>query len=186
MSDVETELRLLRQAVTDPVARFVLADWLAEHGRDEEAAACRSAGLVRKVDLDAAWDRRHKDPNKDYGVHGVNLRMAVCGPRGAISFVLYTGWHLPDVLQGWEGHAGVTREVLATLLRPLPADLGWHSLSPRGHYSKMDDCPYLGGRACWYSGTSLGAQDAFDVLVKQGGERLWAYLEESYREAFEK
>lgn len=45
------------------------------------------------------FDRRDPDPNKNYGIHGIDLRMVVVGDKGAVSFVLYTNRHLRSVQQ---------------------------------------------------------------------------------------
>jgi hypothetical protein len=44
-----------------------------------------------------ACDKRDPDPKKNYGVHGVSLRMVLKGPDGAVQFVVFTNWQLPNV-----------------------------------------------------------------------------------------
>lgn len=68
--------------------------------------------LERIVKLLPAWDKRNSDPSKNYGVHGVELRMVLKGPEGAVQFVLYTNWHLPHVTEGLlaSGHSEEARE----------------------------------------------------------------------------
>src|SRR5690554_1678397 len=53
--------------------------------------------LEQLVTFEPAWDKRDPNPAKNYGVHGVELRMVLKGEKGAVQFVLYTGWQLPHV-----------------------------------------------------------------------------------------
>ncbi len=54
-------------------------------------------GFEQRLEWQAAWDRRDPDPKKNYGVHGVTARWILLGPKGAIQFVVYTNWQLPNV-----------------------------------------------------------------------------------------
>lgn len=44
-----------------------------------------------------AYDKRHSDPKKNYGVHGVELKFILKGEEGAVQFVIFTNWMLPNV-----------------------------------------------------------------------------------------
>jgi uncharacterized protein (TIGR02996 family) len=179
----DQEIALLRRVATDDVARFVLADWLEENGRADEAAAVRKvAGFVRRVECSPAFDRRSSDPAQNYGVGCAKLRWILIGPKGAVQFVLYTNWHLPHVADEFE--ASTHR---STLLRPLPADVGYHSLQPRYEGQEVMDeaCRYLDGRPCYYDGSSLTAQTAFTALVASGDDAIWGLLESYYADTFD-
>ncbi len=130
----------------------------------------------RIVEFEAAFDKRDPDPNKDYGIHGVTLRMVLKGPLGAIQFVVYTNWHLPHIdRSGWPQH----------MCDPMPADLGYHS--PHAMYegqTQTDNCPWLDGKPCFYDGSGLQADPIFALLVEKGGEAVWKELERRYRGLF--
>jgi hypothetical protein len=81
--------------------------------------------MERIVEFNPAYDKRDSDPSKNYGIHGVNLRMILKGTKGAIQFVVYTNWHLPHV------QAELDRRHDHILCHPMPADLGYHSPTPR-------------------------------------------------------
>lgn len=131
-----------------------------------------------------AYDRRHTDPSKNYGVHGVDLRMVLKGPAGAVQFVVYTNWHLPHVqaefdarhTSGWGTH---------TFCHPLPADVGYHSPVPQyeGQDAMDRECEYTGG-VCYYDGSGLQAEEMFNLLVREGSDAVWADLERRYHELF--
>jgi hypothetical protein len=46
------------------------------------------------------------------------------------------------------------------------------------------DCAYLDGRPCYYDGSGLNAEDAFDVFTDEGEEALWTFLERYYEATF--
>jgi len=48
--------------------------------------------LERIIQFTPAYDKRPK-----YGIHGVNLRFLLKGPKGAIQFLLFTNWMTPKV-----------------------------------------------------------------------------------------
>jgi hypothetical protein len=148
-----------------------------------------SAQWERIVELAPAWDRRHADPKKNYGIHGVELKMVLKGPEGAVQFVVYTNWHLPHVTA--EHHlktqgGDVSDVALSVRYDPLPADVGYHSPHPmyEGQEPISTTCPYVDG-PCYYDGSGLRASDWFESKLLPGGsDAIWAALEEDYRERF--
>ena len=132
------------------------------------------------VEFTPAYDKRDPDPKKDYGIHGVNLRFVLKGPKGAVHFLLYTSWHLSHV-----------REKLETcdriLSQPIPADVGYHSPVPMNEWQTEPtaaNCDYLDGKSCYYDGSGLAADDAFNALTEHGDEGVWQYLRRYYQAIF--
>lgn len=180
------ELALLRAALEDPVAAFAYADWLDEQGKPDDAARVRSkVGFVRKVEITEAWDRRHPDPSKNYGVHGCDLRMVLCGPKGAVQFLAFTHWQLPHVREEWLSGA-LNADRARALFCPSGADVGHHSPKPLHDGQRPMDgtCEYIGGRPCYYDGSGLAGDAMMDVLIVRGDEAVWASLRERYDELF--
>jgi hypothetical protein len=143
----------------------------------------------RIIDLTPAWDKRHADARKDYGVHGVDLYMVVKGPKGAVQFLVYTNWMLPHV-QKERDQRTATRGADETELRcfyhPLPADVSYHSPAPmyEGQEPMSGECEYTGGE-CYYDGSSLRAEKWYnEILLPKGSDGIWAALEQEYRERF--
>lgn len=136
-------------------------------------------GFERILDISPAYDMRNPDPKKNYGVHGLEMRFVLKGPLGAVQFVLFTNWMLPKVQEEFDKDDNLPR----SLMRPMPADLGYHSPVP--HYEDQDPhgggCPYLDGRPCYYDGSGLQAQEPWNILVSEGEEALWAFLKRYYR-----
>jgi uncharacterized protein (TIGR02996 family) len=200
---VNEELEILRKCAENPAdagQHLVYADWLDDHGRPDDAARVRTAaGFVRRVEFAPAYDRRPKkagDP--DYGIHGVDLRLALVGPKGAVQFVLFTNWHLPEVQGSMLEHqatrlvAGRSRQetvaALGALFTPLPADLGYHSKRPmyegQEPMGNGEPCDYL-GVPCYYDGSGLGARRPWEALLRGGHEAVWKLLEDEYRDRFD-
>ena len=133
--------------------------------------------FTKTVEFRAAFDKRDPDPSKDYGIHGVDMTFYLVKDNRAIQFMLYTGWHLPHVREegkrkGWKN-------------KPLPADLGYHSPVPmyEDDLPITDDCHVIEG-PCYYDGSSLAADDVFEILVSEGSDGVWTRLEEEWNYRF--
>lgn len=148
--------------------------------------------MKRKLEFIPAFDKRSKDPNKDFGIHGVEMRWYILGPEGAIQFVLYTNWQLPHIFKEWIGtefsfqsNRMFNATEASALFQPLPVDVGYHSPKKmyRGQRLMTKDCPILKGK-CYYDGSALAADKYFNILIEKGGEALWEALEEYYKKTF--
>ncbi len=141
--------------------------------------------MERIIELTPAYDKRNPDPSKNYGIQGVSMRMVLKGDKGAVQFLLFTNWMLPHIYKEWKGtkYDDLTIECR---YKPMAADLGYHSLSPiyEGQTTISDKCEYLDGKPCYYDGSGLNAEKVFDILVREGGEAVWKFLENYYNEIF--
>ena len=141
------------------------------------------SALVRETMFAPAFDKRNKDPKKDYGIHGVELRMYLKGKHGVVQFVLYTQWNLPHVQDDLDAKCTANK---AWMYRPIPADLGYHSPTPMYEgQTSMDTCHLLGG-LCYYDGSGLNAERIYDVLLTEVSDGVWRELENYYYETFAK
>ena len=132
--------------------------------------------MKKEIKFRPAYDKRNKDPKKDCGIHGDELCFYLTGDKGVVQFILYTQWQLPPIdMTGWS----------KTLLKPIPADLGYHSSKPMYEgQTPRDDCKLLPGKTCYYDGSSLNAEEPYKVLVSGGSDGLWKFLEDYYEETF--
>jgi len=121
--------------------------------------------LKRKIEFTPAWDKKERD----LGIHSVEIKFLVSGKHGAVQFLIYTGWFLPE------------NDVN---MKPIAADLGYHSYRPLydGQEVMQKDCSYLDGKPCYYEGSGLHAEKPWELLLKHGEEKLWEYLELQYKE----
>jgi len=125
------------------------------------------------IDFQCAWDKDTCKP-KAFGSHGVNgttITFVVNGEKGAVQFSIFTGW-IP----------GRSYRDSAT---PMPADLGYHSIEPQWEGQSSMDCSLVEGGKCFYDGSSLNAENAWDTLVNAGETDLWHFLDEYYNDVFE-
>jgi hypothetical protein len=155
--------------------------------------------FTRKIAFSPAWDKRSSDPKKNYGIHGVEIRWYLTGPKGIVQFVIYSNWMLPNVAMEQRARTitdirGRSQEDADRLLRvihePMGADVGYHS--PKKLYKEQTgwaDCRLLKaaglGDKCYYDGSGLAAIDMMEVLLKKGGEAVWKKLEEYYHRTFD-
>lgn len=144
----------------------------------------------RKFEITPAWDKRSSDPNKNYGIGAATMRFYIIGEKGAVQFTLMTGWY-PHIIKkttfdDWSDWNQL-RISIQPHDEPMPCDLGYHSRVPRyeGQTLMDDTCPIING-PCYYDGSGLNAYKPFSILVHDGSERLWEFLEHYYRETFEK
>lgn len=150
------------------------------------------SAFERIVELRPAYDRLAEG----YGIHGVDLLMLLKGSEGVTSFLLFTGWLLPATLGleqpdswhlgGWGPFYSRGLHARATAdLTPMPADLGYHSRTPRyDGQESMGACEYLDGDDCYYEGSGLNAVRVFDTLLHEGSVGVWRELEAYYARVF--
>lgn len=121
----------------------------------------------RAIEFSPAWDKRHNNPKKDYGIHCMDMRFILKGPLGITQFCIYTGWFLKK-----------NRDT-TTLPMYMAADLGYHSPKPTYENQSEMECCYLG--KCYYDGSTLLAQQLFDNFIEVGNEEvIWNKLKEVY------
>lgn len=130
----------------------------------------------REIKFDPAYDRSAEG----YGTHGVNMRWYLKGEKGIVQFVVYTNWHLPHK------HKEYVVSGKVFMLAPMPADVGYHSpVKIHGHETEFDDCSLMPDGKCYYDGSGLQAESLFQILVSEGDEAVWQYMEDYYRRTFE-
>lgn len=139
--------------------------------------------MERITHFSPAFDKRHADPAKNYGVGGVKVRMILKGDEGAVHFVFSTGMMLPSTYKWWnEKNLG---NFDGDFLPYMGYDVGYHSHSPtyEGQEISQANCEWIGG-PCYSDGSALRSDDYMKVLLNQGSDRVWEMLEEEYKEQF--
>lgn len=132
----------------------------------------------RRVTFLPAYDKRN-DPRGDYGIGSVEMRFYLIGKKGAIQFVVGTGWYLPHVIRKRKEN-GYPNE-------PFPSDIGYHSPKPifKGQEPMSKKCAILNGRTCYHDGSGLQAMDVFNILCAEGSDGMWKEMERRYHELFD-
>jgi len=130
--------------------------------------------MEKLIEWTPAYDKRHADDKKNYGIGCVTVKFLLKGKLGAVQFYILSGWHLPHVQEEHRNHPGFAN--------PVGADVGYHSPKPiyEGQTPIDDSCPYLDGKPCYYDGSGLAADTLFDEFVTKGIDAVWNKLEEEY------
>lgn len=103
------------------------------------------------------------------------------GERGAVHFSLSTDWMWPEEMKKRQAGRGRNDR---SWFYPIGFAMGYHSPVPSEDESCPQDCPYLGGRPCYYTQSFLQADAMLDILLSTGTAGVWPALEEKYRERF--
>jgi hypothetical protein len=112
-----------------------------------------------------------------HGVHGMEIRWDLRGPRGETWFAVFTEW-IPGQLSPGHGLSPEGCQVAARQ-QPSGAGIGMHSPAPQvDGQLPADGCPLWG--TC-YGDTAYGASDALAAaFTERGSEAVWADLEARY------
>jgi hypothetical protein len=137
--------------------------------------------LEKIIVLKPAYDKRNPDPSKNYGIHCVDLIFALKGKKGAVTFVVFTGWYLPEVKRELE-----SKGQLHIMRYPEAVGLDYHSPVPRyeGQLSYNKGCMWLDDQPCYMDGSVINSERLIDVMLAEGSDGIWRELEEYYHEVF--
>jgi hypothetical protein len=120
----------------------------------------------KEVKVSPSYDRR----SVDGGIHCCDMDFILRGTQGVVVFKIFTGWY----------SSGSEPPVPSSM----GADLGYHSKRQLHEWETPDKCTYLHGDCCFYDGSSLMAEEMFEVLKTSGSEVVWEKLEEYYINVF--
>lgn len=135
----------------------------------------------KTVEIRPAFDRRDPNPHQNYGIHGCDLLFTLTGEKGAVTFLLYTNWHLPHIVEEFKYHPD------HMICQPLPADIGYHSPHAmyEGQTPREKVCQYI-GVLCYQDGCASYADEFYQEMVKSGSKGLWKKMKAYYKTQFEK
>ena len=146
----------------------------------------RETKFERIVDITPAFDKRDPDPHRNYGIHGCDLVMNLKGKMGVVYFSLSTNWQLPHVTKEMKTRPVYVPIDIDVRFLPSPIELGYHSPVPLRE--KMEptimNCDHLEGRPCYCESGCLAAEPVFEILLTEGSNGVWRFLEEYYRKTF--
>ena len=139
----------------------------------------------RIVKVIPAYDKRDTDPNKNYGIHGAHLLFVLKGILGAVAFDIGTNWYLPHVADEIRSKDRFYDN--KSSFEPTAYSIGYHSPKPMYEDQSMSavECEYLDGKSCYFGDNILYADVPFKILISEGSEAMWAWMENYYKERFE-
>lgn len=152
--------------------------------------------MKKIVEFNAGFDKRDVNPAKNFGIHGLEIRFVLKNYKGAVQFLLFTNWLPANVSPDLKWFEGILPTEVkdpigpmfvtllinpfmpAFLLKPMPADLGYHSPKPLydDQGQMTDKCKFLNGKPCYYDGSGLNAMKIFNILLNEGEEGVWKEL----------
>jgi hypothetical protein len=126
-------------------------------------------GLERAVVFEPGYICTTSGPH-GHGRHGMNIRWILRGPKGAITFLVFTGWLPGREEMGLDAGAH----------SPMAADLGYYARVSQyeGNFAR-EDCECTGG-TCYYDGSGMAASDLFKRFTTEGEAAIWAALASRY------
>lgn len=134
----------------------------------------------RKIVISGAYDKRHEDPSKNYGVHGMDMKFYLIGPKGAVQFIFYSAQHLRHVADEMLARTGRAYNPF----HGMGADIGYHSATPRYEGQSSTKCNLLPGGQCYCDGSALAASEFEDTFIAGGSDAVWPMLEQRYKDLF--
>ena len=131
------------------------------------------------------FDGRHKDPNKNYGIHGFDIWFILKGPKGAIEFSISLGLFLPHVekelkLKYSDSIGGISGKYIS-----------YHSPVKQFKGQKLKSkCPYINGnKRCysdsWYCDADEWVKEIFSKPGMDHEDKIWEKLKKRYEDLFE-
>lgn len=149
--------------------------------------------MERITKFSPAFDKRHDDTNKNYGIGAVHCYMVLKGDKGAVHFTFSTGMYLESTMQEYANDGKLTPrrrgfglEGYSLFPAPMGYDVGYHSPVPTTEYQKERpgrECDWIGTK-CWGDGSALRADAWMDILIAEGSDKIWSMLEQEYAERF--
>jgi len=128
--------------------------------------------MKREVKVIPAYDRRDPNPAKNYGIGSAILSFVLSGDHGAVQLTVMPGWMLPEVMEA-------NQDVFP--YKTPHKVIGIHSPKPMFEYQRasLEYCEYVKG-PCYTSDSYAAGELAYNILISEGHEGLWKFLEEYY------
>lgn len=143
--------------------------------------------LTREIKISEAFDKRHKDPSKNYGIGACNIWFIVKGSKGAITLNIGTNWFLPSTVEEYK-----TKGVNGRIVDLHRGDDGpvrawaWDVHSKKKMYdgqTKYKESDIIKG-GCYCGGSCLRADRYLTILLEKGSEGVFEELEKDYKDSF--
>ena len=140
-------------------------------------------GYTRILTMSPPWDRRDTRPEKDYGIHGLDIRFELLKNNRAVHFIVYTNIYLPHIYEKWKDNN--IKNNITTFFKPMGVDVGYHSPNKTWENQRPSKCHLLEGGQCYSDGSSLRGKEWGNIWLEQGNDTIWAMLEMEWLEIFE-
>jgi hypothetical protein len=117
-------------------------------------------------------------PGRNHGIHYAEMRMHLGTDDHEVVLTVNTGWYLPQTPNRFDHSA-----------ERMGSSVGWHSRRPildteSGMCEEPENCP-RGWETCYSDAAYLIANEGALLLVTEGTDATWDWLEELYNDRFE-
>ena len=138
--------------------------------------------MKKEIRLFPGYDKRNPSPFKNYGISGGNMCFYLHGDKGTVQFVIHLDWY-PEHIQRERFNDPICDKFFD--IKPMAADLGYYSPSPRYEGQPERECDFLPSGKCFYDGSVLNAERIRDIMLLEGDTGVWRELESYYKTIFE-
>lgn len=138
--------------------------------------------MEKIIKVSPAYDKRDTNPNINYGIGEASMFFVLKGDLGAVVFSLFTGWFLPHNQEEL-----YKKDIeLIRILQGRSKSLCYCSPKPLEEYQLKyvnPKCEWL-DVPCYGDCSYCDAEEVFRLLVAEGSDAVWTYLEKFYMETF--
>lgn len=128
-------------------------------------------GYERRIITKAAFEQRHDDPNRDYGIGGVSITFALIGKGRAVDWDLMTDCFLPHTEKR-------LKKETRSWLGPTAGGVGFHyGKSQYDGMAQSDECNLIGG-PCFYDTGFLIGDEVYRAFACGGIDGVFGKLRE--------
>lgn len=138
----------------------------------------------RIIRFSPAFDRRHSDPAKNYGIHDVHIYFCVKGEKGCAIFSMGTEWFLPET-NSWMIECS-QRIGAREKWQPRGNAVCYCSPTPLHDWqvnNGRENCDWL-GCTCYGDCSYTISDTVVQLLISKGSDAVWEWLENWYNETF--
>ena len=141
--------------------------------------------MERIFKMSPAFDKRHTEPSKNYGIHSATLFMCVKNEQGAVIFSMSTEWFLPET-NDWLRQCENRHTTFDRKWQPRGNAVCYCSPKPMNEWqekeSGRDNCDWLG--CCWGDCSYSTSDAVVELLISKGSDAVWEYLENWHKDVF--
>ena len=136
------------------------------------------------VKFNMPFDKRSKDPKKNYGIGSFRIRFILKKGEKAVQVVISTQLYPAHIIRE---HIQDCRDLSMLYDKTFDCwEVGYHSNKPMYSGQSKPDCDILKKGSCYYGGSCLRGRDdkVAENFEEHGVDWVWKYLEKYWYETF--
>ena len=142
--------------------------------------------LEKVIEFTPAYDKRHTNPKKNYGIGAVMIVFVLKGKKGAVSATFGTDWFMESTIKEYreKGNTNLPPPIVLRGKEDLGVrgwDIGVHNPVKQYDSQKERDCPWTKTGKCHYDLSGMRAEPYGKALIEKGSDEIWKMLEKEYK-----